>query len=95
MATALIAPTEDSRLLAPAGLRKLVVCFSSCDDWRALIVMTGRLALPGNAAVHVCYKDLTNLYAIGGTFNSQEYRVPFDSLPSSLHAAQALRDIWD
>lgn len=93
MATALIAPTEDSRVLVAAGLRKLMVCFSSCDDWRALVVMAGRLGLPANAAVHVCYKDLTNLYAIGGTFNGQEYRVPFDSLPPSLHAAQAFRDM--
>ena len=93
MATALIAPTEDSKLLAaPAGLQSLLVCFSSSDDWRALITMTGKLALPGNAAVHVCYKDLTNLYPIGGAkVGGQEYRVPFDSLPSSLHAAKALR----
>jgi hypothetical protein len=92
VATALIAPIEDPQILTPAGLRRLLVCFSSSDDWRALVALAGRLALPGSAAVHVCYKDLTNLYAIGGTRgNGQEYRVPFDSLPSSLHAAKALR----
>jgi hypothetical protein len=92
VATALITPIEDPQLLVSAGLKRLLVCFSSSDDWRALVAMAGRLALPGNAAVHVCYKDLTNLYALSETrVNGQEYRVPFDSLPSSLHAAKALR----
>ena len=91
MATALIAPTEDPQVLTPAGLRRLLLCFSSSDDWRVLVAMAGKLALPGNAAVHVCYKDLTNLYALRGTrVNGQEYRVPFDSRPSWLHAAKAL-----
>src|SRR6201994_1030146 len=94
MATALIAPTEDPQALTPAGLRTLLLCFSSSDDWRALVAVAGKLALPGHAAVHVCYKDLTNLYALSGTgLNGQEYRVPFDSLPSSLHAAKALRTL--
>jgi hypothetical protein len=92
VATALIAPTEESQVLAPAGLRTLLVCFSSSDEWGTLVAMAGRLALPGNAAVHICYKDLTNLYPIDGTrSNGQEYRVPFDSVPSSLRAAKALR----
>src|ERR1700760_1609480 len=92
MATALIAPTEDPQALTPAGLRTLLLCFSSSDDWRALVAVAGKLALPGHAAVHVCYKDLTNLYALSGTrVNGQEYRVPLGSLPSSLHAAKALR----
>jgi nucleotide-binding universal stress UspA family protein len=94
VATALIAPTEVPQPLAPAGLRKLVVCFSSCDDWSAVIAMAGKLALPENAAVHICYKDLTNLYAISGTrLTGQEYRVPPGSLPSSLQAVRALRDM--
>jgi hypothetical protein len=94
VATALMTPTEDTNVLTPAGVQRLLVCFSSSDDWKALVAMTGRLALPGNAAVHVCYKDLTNLYPVGGTqFNDQDRRVPFDSLPSSLRAAQALREM--
>ncbi len=93
MATALIAPTEHPKVLAPAGLTKLAICFSSLDDWKTLVLMAGRLALPANAAVHVCYKDLTNPHAIGGKFSSHEYRVPIDSFPRSLDAAQALRDM--
>ena len=42
MATALIAPTEDPQVLTPAGLRRLLVCFSSSDDWRALVAMAGK-----------------------------------------------------
>lgn len=91
MATALIAPTEHPEVLASAGLTKLAICFSSLDDWNTLVVMAGRLALPANAAVDVCYKAL--LHAIGGTFSGHEYGVPFDSLPRSLDAAQALRDM--
>jgi hypothetical protein len=93
VATALVAPTEHPKVLAPAGLGKLAICFSSLDDWKTLVLMAGRLALPANAAVHVCYKDLTTLHAIGGTFSSHEYRVPFESLARSLDAAQALRDM--
>jgi hypothetical protein len=93
VATALVAPTEHPKGLAPAGLGKLAICFSSLDDWKTLVLMAGRLALPANAAVHVCYKDLTTLHAIGGTFSSHEYRVPFESLARSLDAAQALRDM--
>jgi hypothetical protein len=93
MATALTAPTEHAKVLAPAGLRKLAICFSSLDDWKTLVLMAGRLALPSNAAVQVCYKDLTTLTATGGTFSGHEYRIPFDSIPPSGDAAQALRDM--
>lgn len=79
MATALVAPTEGPQVDVHAELRTLLVCFSSSDDWQALVIMIGKLALPTNAAVHVCYKDLTNLNPIGGTRFS------------SLHAANALR----
>ena len=72
MATALIAPTEHPEVLASAGLTKLAICFSSLDDWNTLVVMAGRLALPANAAVDVCYKALTNLHAIGGTFSGHD-----------------------
>lgn len=92
MATPLIVPTEDPGLIVASGLRTLLVCFTSSDDWKALVTVTGRLALQQNSAVHVCYKDLPNQYPIGGTrFNDEEYRVPFDSLPPLLHAAKALR----
>jgi hypothetical protein len=92
VATALMAPIEDPQLIVPAGLRRLLVCFSRFDDWQALVTIVGKLALPGNVAVHVCYKDLTNLYPVDGTrFNNQERRFPFDSLPTSLHVAKALR----
>jgi hypothetical protein len=92
MATALIAPTED--LQVQVGLQRLLVCFTSSDDWRALVTIAGKLALPGKTTVRICYKDLTNLYATGGTkFSGQEYRVPLGSHPSSLHAAKALREI--
>lgn len=66
MATSLTAPTEDSKVLAPADPR-LLACFSSSDYWRALVTMAGKLAIPGNAAVHVCYKDLANQPATDGT----------------------------
>ena len=93
MATALIAPTEHPKVLAPAGLTKLAICFSSLDDWKALVLMAGRLALPANAAVRVCYKDLTIPCDRRKVQFEHDYRVPIDSLPRSLDAAQALRDM--
>jgi nucleotide-binding universal stress UspA family protein len=94
VATALIAPTEDPKVLAPAGPRKLLACFSSSDDWKALVTMAGKLAIPGNAAVQVCYKDLANQPATDGTtLCSLGHRRPFDCPPSSLRVAQALRDL--
>jgi len=92
VATGLIAPTENPKLIVPAGLRRLLVCFSSSDDWQVLITIAGKLGLPGNVDVRLCYKDLTNLYPIDGTrFNGQERCVPFDSLPISMDPAKALR----
>jgi nucleotide-binding universal stress UspA family protein len=94
VATTLIFPTQDPQVPVQAGLRKLLVCFSSSDDWRTLVTIAGKLAVPGKADVQICYKDLTNLYAIRGTeFNGQEYRVPLGSLSSSLQAARALREM--
>jgi hypothetical protein len=94
MATALIAPTEDSQATIEAGPGKLLVCFTSSDDWRALVTIVGKLALSENADVQVCYKDLTNLDAISGTkCNGKEHRVPLGPASSSLHAAKALREM--
>lgn len=92
MCTALIAPTEHPRVLASAGPRKLLVCFSSSDDWRVLVTMAGKLAIPGDAAIHVCYKDLANQPASDGTIFSSGPRRPLDFPASPLRPAQALRD---
>lgn len=94
MATALNIPTGNPKVLAQVGLQKLLVCFSSSDDWRVLVSMAGKLAIPGNAAVHVCYKDLDNQpRSDGTTFSSSWHRRPFDFPASSLRAMQALRDL--
>jgi nucleotide-binding universal stress UspA family protein len=84
--------TEDPQANAVVRLQRLLVCFCSSDDWRALVSMAGRLALPGNAAVHVCCKDLAKPKARGET-KSGKPGIQAGSVFASLLAAEALKSM--
>lgn len=90
MATAMIAPHENSPALTLARQGRLMLCFRHSDNPASMLAVASRLALPENASIDVYCRQASDRRIGGDILRQQERFRPFGSFHPAVVAAKAL-----